>query len=337
MACQGFVRGFRGRCGNCGMAYDHPNHPDAALPSLVRTLSAEAQAAAVVAPAPAPLSSGGEEDVALARTESAKRRARAMRRATAGASSSVLCRTPSEADALRQMAILYRERDRLIATFTDLDEAGSCTVSKEEFSMALELLGVDATSGPVVELMAEYEVRRGSAAICINFVDLLRKIEPPLGGVRGGNVPGLPIAQPRSMPTQADAMPLRPATAAATPSAVPPMLLRLGLAEWKCAIAMARANGDPNEAGNLILEHGEKSDDWWLRQQREHSASPHVALHVAAEPTHAKDKLWTEMTSAERAAARCLGCSQATWDSPPCADEKRRSCTLQARLGRTQR
>ena len=53
------------------------------------------------------------------------------------------------------LAMVYKQRDKIEAVFKEFDEAGSGTVSEEEFAMALELLGVDVSKAPIDGLTAQ--------------------------------------------------------------------------------------------------------------------------------------------------------------------------------------
>ena len=59
---------------------------------------------------------------------------------------------------------------------------------------------------------------------------------------------------------------------------VPPALMRLGVEEWKCAIAMEWAKGDVQRAGSFIVEHAGQPDQASLPLARSLAPSRSVLL-----------------------------------------------------------
>ena len=85
-------------------------------------------------------------------------------------------------------------------------------------------------------------------------------------------------------------------------AAVPPELLRLGVADWKCSIAFERCGRDVAEAANLLLERSEETDDWW----RERAPQPVVPPPVAAVPRGLLETGFPEW-KCQIALAQCAG------------------------------
>eukprot|EP01046_Picozoa_sp_COSAG06_P023546 COSAG06_NODE_1876_length_8158_cov_2.472515_4_plen_246_part_00 len=73
----------------------------------------------------------------------------------------------------RMVAMVYKQRQKIAAVFNEFDEDGSGTVSEEEFTMAIELLGVDVFKSPIAEL-TEMCTSGGR----VSFVEFLRNVQP---------------------------------------------------------------------------------------------------------------------------------------------------------------
>lgn len=119
------------------------------------------------------------------------------------------------AESEKALLLVYNQRQKIEGVFREFDEHGNGAVSEEEFSMGLELLGVDVNMAPLAQLMVDCTLPGGM----VDFVSFLAKVRPASAAPKP---PGAKPAPPPKPPPPGSPKPAAPASKPPPPGSPKP-------------------------------------------------------------------------------------------------------------------